>query len=51
MRKLCLKLSTKQSHKQMLQRLPIALAHVKAGNKKIYLMKSGKLSILCINQN
>ena len=32
MRKLCLKLSTKQSPKQMLQRLPIALAHVKAGN-------------------
>ena len=32
MRKLCLKLSIKQSPKQMLQRLPIALAHVKAGN-------------------
>ena len=32
MQKLCLKLSTKQSPKQMLQRLPIALAHVKAGN-------------------
>ena len=32
MRKLCLKLSTKQYPKQMLQRLPIALAHVKVGN-------------------
>ena len=33
--------------KQLLQRLPIALAQVKAGNN----MKSDKSFILCINQN
>ena len=38
--------------KQILQRLPIALAQVKAGNNsEVYWMKSGKLFILCINQN
>ena len=38
------------SPKQMLQRLSIALAEVKAGiNSEIYWMKSGKLFILCIN--
>ena len=37
--------------KQMLQRLPIALAQVKAGNtSKIYLMKSIKPYIVCIEQ-
>ena len=37
--------------KQMLQRLPIATAHVKTGNtRKIYERKSGKLFILCISQ-
>ena len=35
--------------KQMLQRLPIALAQVKAGNNSE--KKSGKLFILCTNQN
>ena len=35
--------------KQMLQRLPIALAQVKAGNSSESLL--GKLFILCINQN
>ena len=36
---------------QMLQRLPIALAQVKAGNNsESLLMKSNKLLILCINQ-
>ena len=34
--------------KQILQRLPIALAQVII--QKIYLMKSGKLFILCINK-
>ena len=33
----------------MLQRLPIALAQVKAGNSSESLL--GKLFILCINQN
>ena len=38
--------------KQMLQRLPIALAQVKAGNNpETLLNESGKLFILCINQN
>ena len=37
--------------KQMLQRLPIALAQVKAGNNsKIYQMKYDKLFIHCISQ-
>ena len=37
--------------KQMLQRLAIALAQVKAGNNsENLLMKSGKLLIHCINQ-
>ena len=37
--------------KQLLQRLPIALAQVKAGNNsEDLLMKSDKLFILCINQ-
>ena len=36
--------------KQMLQRLPIVLAQVKAGNLNIFQMKSDKLYILCINQ-
>ena len=31
------------THKQMLQRLPIALAQEKAGNKKTYTMKSENL--------
>ena len=35
--------------KQMLQRLPIALAQVKAGNSSESLL--GKLFILCIDQN
>ena len=36
----------------MLQRLPIALAQVKAGNNsERLLMKLGKLFILCINLN
>ena len=34
----------------MLQRLPIALAQVKAGNNSDMKMKSDKLFILCINQ-
>ena len=35
----------------MLQRLPIALAQVKAGNTfEIYLMKSNRSYILCIEQ-
>ena len=39
------------SPKQMLQRLPIAPAQVKAGNTtKTYQMKSDKLYILCIEQ-
>ena len=38
--------------KQMLQRLPVALAQVKAGNNlESLLMKFGKLFIFCINQN
>ena len=38
--------------KQMLQRLPVALAQVKAGNNSETLLnESGKLFILCINQN
>ena len=38
--------------KQMLQRLPIALAQVKAGNNsESLLMKSEKLFICSINQN
>ena len=37
--------------KQMLQRLPIALAQIKAGIiQKVYLMKLGRLFTLCINQ-
>ena len=38
--------------KQLLQRLPIALAQVKTGNnsQKPYQMKLGKLFILCKNQ-
>ena len=37
--------------KQMLQRLPIALAQVKPGNNsEIYEMKSAKLFIHCINR-
>ena len=40
------------SPKQMLQRLPIALAQVKqAITQKDYQVKSGKLFFLCINQN
>ena len=39
------------THKLMLQRLPIALAQVKAGNTfGIYLMKSNRSYILCIEQ-
>ena len=37
--------------KQMLQRLPIALAQVKAGNNSESLWNEIKLFILCINQN
>ena len=37
--------------KQMLQRLPIALAQVKAGNNSENLLNEIKLFILCINQN
>ena len=37
--------------KQMLQRLPIALAQVKAGNNSESLLNEIKLFILCINQN
>ena len=38
--------------KQMLQRLPIALAQVKAGNNsENLLIKSDKLFLDCINQN
>ena len=38
--------------KQMLQRLPIALAQIKAGkSSESLLMKSGKVFILCISQN
>ena len=37
--------------KQMLQRLPIALAQVKAGNNSENLNESGKLFILCIKPN
>ena len=38
--------------KQMLQRLPIALAQVKAGNNsESLLMKLGKSYIFCINLN
>ena len=37
------------TNKQMLQRLPIALAQVKAGNSSESLL--GKLFILCTNQN
>ena len=38
--------------KQMLQRLPVAFAQIKAGNnQKVYKIKSGILFILCINQN
>ena len=37
--------------KQMLQRLPMALAQIKVGIiQKVYCMKSGRLFILCINQ-
>ena len=36
---------------QMLQRLPIALAQVKAGNNSESLLNEIKLFILCINQN
>ena len=42
----------KLSPKQMLQRLSIALAQVKAGNtSKNLLMKSSKSYIFCIEQN
>ena len=37
--------------KQMLQRLPIVLSQIKAGNNSVYQMKLGRLFILCINQN
>ena len=36
--------------KQMLQRLPIALAQLKAGNNSESLLNEIKLFILCINQ-
>ena len=39
--------------KQLLQRLPIALSQVKAGNNsgnKVYLTRSDKLFTLCVNQ-
>ena len=37
--------------KKMLQRLPIALAKIKAGNNsENLLMRSGRYYILCINQ-
>ena len=37
---------------QMIKRLPIALAQIKAGNNSESLLnESGRLSILCINQN
>ena len=36
--------------KQMQQRLPIALAQVKAGNNSEILLNEIKLFILCINQ-
>ena len=37
--------------KQMLQRLPIALAQVKAGNNSECLLNKIRQIILCINQN
>ena len=37
--------------KQMLQRLPIALAQVKAGNNSESLLNKIRQIILCINQN
>ena len=43
--------ATKTTPKQMLQRLLIALALLLLIIQKFYQMKSGKLSILCINQN
>ena len=45
----CIKILTP---KQMLQRLPIGLAQVKAGNtSENYFIKSDKPYILCIEQN
>ena len=51
MRKLCLKLSIKQSPKQMLQRLPIALAHVKAGNNSENLLNEIRQIVYSLYQS